>query len=232
MTKKLYEFAHIHQPTLFASEDVARGVEKKLDALDAIHRTALVSVTSTRESNELTAKGKQSALEELQAEVVKKVRDWQKANQHYSDYASQLVQEMKPKRHSRDDIVWELQQREIRDHFRTLDRIEQEAVYRAAAAEGNDQFLEAIEHSPLPFKFSMAYSTQPSSHFSSELTISRGRVLGNPGWSRDSQFATLASRLAHQDRLDDLISQWTCQRTAEVVMEQLQEFGVAAWTRY
>ncbi len=54
------------------------------------------------------------------------------------------------------------------------------------------------------------------------------QVLGNQDWSRDSRFATLVNRLEHQDRLDDLISQWTSQRTAEAVMEQLQQVGVAA----
>ncbi len=154
MAKKLYEFAHLHQPRLFASEDIARGVEKKLDALDGIHRTALTSVTSIRESKDLTAKGKQTALKELEAEIVKKTKEWQQGNGHYADYAKQLEKKMQPKRHRQDDQVYESRQREIRDHFHLLDPIMQEAAYRQAAEKGNDQFLEAIEHSPWPIEFS------------------------------------------------------------------------------
>ena len=154
MGKKLYQFAYLHQPRLFASEDIARGVEKKLDALDDIHRSALASVTSIRGSNELTNKGKQAALAELEAEIVKKTKEWQQANGHYADYAKQLENEMQPKRHRQDDMVYESRQREIRDHFHKLDPLDQEAMYRIAAEEGNDQFLEAIEHSPWPIQFS------------------------------------------------------------------------------
>ena len=152
--KKLYEFAHLHQPRLFASEDIARGVKKKVDALAVIHAAALTNITSIRESNELTAKGKQAALRELEAEMIRNTKEWEKANQHYADYAKQLENEMQPKRHREDDMVYESRQREIRDHFHKLDPLDQEAMYRIAAEEGNDQFLEAIEHSPWPIQFS------------------------------------------------------------------------------
>ena len=153
MGKKLYQFTFLHQPRLFASEDIARGVEKKVDELDGIHRSALTSVTSIRESKDLTAKGKQTALKELEAEIVKKTKEWQQGNVHYDNQAKLLERDMKPKRHRPDDIVWELQQREIRDHFRKLDPIMQEAAYREAAAVGNDLLLSAIEESPIPFVF-------------------------------------------------------------------------------
>ncbi len=54
------------------------------------------------------------------------------------------------------------------------------------------------------------------------------RVLGQPAWTREARFATLADRLQHQDALDGYIEAWTQQHTAESVMTRLQEAGIAA----
>ena len=54
------------------------------------------------------------------------------------------------------------------------------------------------------------------------------QVLGSPNWSLDGRFATRLERFQHQDALDELISNWTLQHSAETVMEQLQSAGVAA----
>ena len=54
------------------------------------------------------------------------------------------------------------------------------------------------------------------------------RVLGNPGWCQEPDFTTVGSRLASQDRLDALISEWTQQQTADDVMERMQAQGVPA----
>ena len=54
------------------------------------------------------------------------------------------------------------------------------------------------------------------------------RVLGQPAWTREARFATLADRLQHQDDLDAHIEAWTQQHTAEEVMSRLQEVGIAA----
>ena len=54
------------------------------------------------------------------------------------------------------------------------------------------------------------------------------RVLGNPAWSHDPEFATPLERINNQDRLDQLISQWTSHHTAEEVMGTMQAAGVAA----
>jgi crotonobetainyl-CoA:carnitine CoA-transferase CaiB-like acyl-CoA transferase len=53
-------------------------------------------------------------------------------------------------------------------------------------------------------------------------------ALGNPEWGQDSRFATLLDRIKNQDELDELISHWTRQHTAEQVMEKLQKAGVPA----
>ena len=54
------------------------------------------------------------------------------------------------------------------------------------------------------------------------------RVLGQPAWTRETRFASLADRLQHQDALDGYIEAWTQQHTAEEVMARLQEAGIAA----
>ena len=54
------------------------------------------------------------------------------------------------------------------------------------------------------------------------------RVLGQPAWTRETRFATLADRLQHQDALDEYIAAWTQQHTTEEVMTRLQEVGIAA----
>ena len=54
------------------------------------------------------------------------------------------------------------------------------------------------------------------------------RVLGQPAWTREARFTSLADRLHHQDALDGYIESWTRQHTAEEVMTRLQEAAVAA----
>ena len=54
------------------------------------------------------------------------------------------------------------------------------------------------------------------------------RAIGSPDWCRQDAFSSLESRLANQDRLDELVGEWTSGRTAEDAMFRLQEAGVPA----
>lgn len=54
------------------------------------------------------------------------------------------------------------------------------------------------------------------------------RVLGNPAWVSAEKFSTLLGRLRNADELDQLVEEWTAQQTAEDIMHQLQQAGVAA----
>ena len=54
------------------------------------------------------------------------------------------------------------------------------------------------------------------------------RVIGDPAWSKDARFESLKARKENEDMLDNLISGWTRQYSAETVMERLQAGGVAA----
>jgi crotonobetainyl-CoA:carnitine CoA-transferase CaiB-like acyl-CoA transferase len=54
------------------------------------------------------------------------------------------------------------------------------------------------------------------------------RVLGNPAWSRDSKFATLKDRLAHQDELETLMNKATAGFDPYELQEKLQRASVPA----
>ncbi len=53
-------------------------------------------------------------------------------------------------------------------------------------------------------------------------------ALGNPAWAHEARFVSLAARLKNQDALDDRVTAWTRQRSAEEVMHILQRAGIAA----
>ena len=53
-------------------------------------------------------------------------------------------------------------------------------------------------------------------------------VLGNPYWTQDARFTTLAKRLKNQNELDRHVEGWTSQHTTEALMIQLQQAGVPA----
>jgi hypothetical protein len=50
-TKKMYEFAHIHQPALFADQDLAEGLGKNIDRLESIFLSARSNDRYTPESS-------------------------------------------------------------------------------------------------------------------------------------------------------------------------------------
>ncbi len=52
--------------------------------------------------------------------------------------------------------------------------------------------------------------------------------MGNPAWTTEAKFRTLASRIKYSDELDGLVQEWTINFTAEPVMALMQGAGVAA----
>jgi benzylsuccinate CoA-transferase BbsF subunit len=54
------------------------------------------------------------------------------------------------------------------------------------------------------------------------------RAMGDPPWTQDPRFTTLAGRLAHREVLDGLVETWTRRHTPEEVTQRLQAHGVAA----
>jgi crotonobetainyl-CoA:carnitine CoA-transferase CaiB-like acyl-CoA transferase len=56
------------------------------------------------------------------------------------------------------------------------------------------------------------------------------RVIGNPAWTKDPRFATLALRKENEDELDCLVEEWTISHSAEEITARMQAAGVAAGT--
>jgi succinyl-CoA--D-citramalate CoA-transferase len=54
------------------------------------------------------------------------------------------------------------------------------------------------------------------------------RAVGRPEWAESEKFATHHARGENQEELDDMISEWTGQRTVEEVLEVMKEAGVPA----
>jgi crotonobetainyl-CoA:carnitine CoA-transferase CaiB-like acyl-CoA transferase len=54
------------------------------------------------------------------------------------------------------------------------------------------------------------------------------KVIGEPEWTREPRFATLAGRKANEDELDCLVQEWTANYSSEEVMVLMQSAGVAA----
>jgi benzylsuccinate CoA-transferase BbsF subunit len=54
------------------------------------------------------------------------------------------------------------------------------------------------------------------------------KVMGNPDWAKDTRFGTLVGRKDNEEELDRRINEWTSGKTAEEVMNSLQNAGVAA----
>ncbi len=53
-------------------------------------------------------------------------------------------------------------------------------------------------------------------------------VIGNPSWTTDPKFHRLVGRKKNEEELNRLVEEWTSSQTAEAVMTQMQEAGVAA----
>jgi len=54
------------------------------------------------------------------------------------------------------------------------------------------------------------------------------REMGDPAWTRNEKFATLAARVHNQDELDRLIGEWTQNKDPFALQERLQQAGVPA----
>lgn len=52
--------------------------------------------------------------------------------------------------------------------------------------------------------------------------------MGNPAWAAQDRFATLATRVLHQDELDSCVTAWTKEQEPFALQERLQKAGVPA----
>ncbi len=54
------------------------------------------------------------------------------------------------------------------------------------------------------------------------------QAMGQPDWALDARFTSLAARIINQDELDQLVTEWTHDKDAFALQDQLQQAGVPA----
>lgn len=54
------------------------------------------------------------------------------------------------------------------------------------------------------------------------------KVIGSPEWTKDAKFSTFLARKQNEDKLNELIEEWTVNHTGEEVMTMMQQAGVRA----
>jgi len=54
------------------------------------------------------------------------------------------------------------------------------------------------------------------------------RIIGQPSWAADPKFKTLAERKKNEDELDRRVQSWTINHPPELIVEMMQQGGVAA----
>lgn len=149
----LFEFAHMFKRSAYHNEDIAKGALKHLDRLAAIHKMGLETAAKLQRSPNLTANGKVAEFRKLGASLDKEIADIEKLLPNYSKMADEVEFQIRPGRHPREDVAWQLELREIRDYVRSLDIAEQEAFVLGAVEAGDMQILEAVRFSPIKFRF-------------------------------------------------------------------------------
>jgi hypothetical protein len=150
----MFEFGHLFKPEAYKSEGVANGVMEKLDDLLKLYDRSMAKITLIHRNTGLTAVGKQGAFRELKAELAKELTGWAKFLNGYDEQIKRIEAAAVPTRHPRDDAAWEIRAAEIRTYLRTLDPVEVEGKVLAAAEIGDDELLQAVTYSPIPFKLS------------------------------------------------------------------------------
>lgn len=163
-TKRMYSFAHIWKASLYRDEELADGVKQQLDKLQQFHDRALARITLVNKNPGLTGRGKRDEFARLKDDLTKELQAWFTFEKGYAEQIERIEANMNPTRHPKDDAVWELRQREIRDYLRTLDPTEVEALVRKAAENGDDELLQAVTYSPIPFQLATAGLIDEISH--------------------------------------------------------------------
>ena len=153
MTKRkiLYHFGHMHAPHSYANEEIADGIKGRIDVLNEIHFVANSKLTTIANNTGLTPEGKHKARLAVQEEVRKQRRSWLAKQNYLDEQISSVKREMKPKENRADINVTEMRQAEVRAYLNKLDPATVVAEYRAAAEDGNDLLLYAVENSPVPY---------------------------------------------------------------------------------
>ena len=153
MSRKSYSFIHIHDDKYYASEDVARDVKLLTDALEIIYDSASTKRSAIEVNSKLSAEGKAVAREDLKDEIKQARQGWLDRITPLDDQIAQIEKQMVLTSHRPDDVVGAIREWEMRSEIRKMDPIDVGIAYKAAARDGDDLFVLAVENSPIPFVF-------------------------------------------------------------------------------
>ena len=153
MARKSYSFTHIHDDIYYASEDVARDVKLLTDALEIIYDSASTKRSAIEVNSKLSAEGKAVAREDLKDEIKQARQGWLGRITPLDDQIAQIEKQMVLTSHRPDDVVGAIREWEMRSEIRKMDPTDVGIAYKAAARDGDDLFVLAVENSPVPFVF-------------------------------------------------------------------------------
>ena len=146
----LYQFGHLFKRDAYGDEGIANGVQKSLDEIDIARTLAIEEIKKIQGSREFTSQGKVAAFRSLAEKIDERLTNLQKVIGGYGDQIGRLEETIKPQRHPVDDLAWQLECREIRDHINALDPVAREAFVLSAIESGNQQVMEAVLFAPSP----------------------------------------------------------------------------------
>ena len=153
MASKNYEFTHIHNPDYYKDPAVADDIKDYLDLLEVIYGDITTKRAAIEINSKLSHAGKAGARKDLIIEI-KSARDgWLNRLAPLSRQIESIEKERSLTSSRPDDLVAAYREREVRDHLRTLDPLDIEQLYKAAARDGDDLLIDAIENAPIAFTF-------------------------------------------------------------------------------
>ena len=152
MARKNYSFAHIHGDEYYQNAEVARDVRLLTDELEILYDSASMKRSAIEINSKLSAEGKATARQDLIVELKQARQAWLKRLNPLDDQVANIEKEMVLTSHRPDDVVAAIREWELRSEIRKMDPTDVGIAYKAAARDGDDLFVLAVENSPVPFK--------------------------------------------------------------------------------
>lgn len=139
--------------------------------------------------------------------------------------ATALIAALEYRRKHGEGLLLDVSQYEAGLQFLTVPLLNFTANARASNRMGNRDYA-AVPHNAYRCRGDDEWCAISVS--SSEEWFAFCDAIGNPAWIADSRFSTLPARKLHEDEIDRLVEEWTCNYTADEVMTIMQTAGVAS----
>lgn len=151
--EKLFDFGHLHKPSLYADEDTGKFVGKNLDEMGDVHKIGRKNVEEIMGSRSLTREGKSEALKNEASEINALLQPFDRTAASYDSRVREIEESLTPKLRDYGDVVGHMMLQEVRNYLRSFDPLERDAYIRNAMIDDNDPVLEAILQCPNPGEF-------------------------------------------------------------------------------